>query len=187
MTADTDRDATGTADTLPEDDLAAELENLRAALSEAETRAEESRNALLRAVAEAENARKRAQRDVEAAHRFGTERLAADLLEVFDSLELGIAAGADASAQKLVEGMDATQRLLVKALERAGVAVVDPQGAAVQPGAARSHDDPGIHGGRPRHRARGDPEGLHAERTVAAPGPRHRGPCPRGGVLNRRS
>jgi molecular chaperone GrpE len=133
MTADTDRDATGTDDTLPEDDLAAELDILRTALSEAETRAEENRNALLRAVAEAENARKRAQRDVEAAHRFGTERLAADLLEVFDSLELGIAAGSGANAQKLVEGMDATRRLLVKALEQAGVAVVDPQGQPFNP------------------------------------------------------
>ena len=88
---------------------------------------------MLRAVAEADNARKRAQRDVEAASRFGAERLAADLLDVADSLELGIAAGTGAEAARLVEGMEATRRLLVKAFERAGMSVVDPQGQPFNP------------------------------------------------------
>jgi molecular chaperone GrpE len=115
------------------DDLANELETLRSALAEAETRADQSHEALLRAVAEADNARKRAQRDIEAAGRFGAERLAADLLEVADSLELGIAAGAGADAGRLVEGMEATHRLLAKAFERAGVKVVDPLGQPFNP------------------------------------------------------
>ena len=132
MNVDSDQD-TGGASAMADDDLATELETLRTALTEAETRADESRNALLRAVAEADNARKRAQRDIEAAGRFGAERLAADLLEVADSLELGIAAGGGADAARLVEGMEATQRLLAKALERAGVALVDPQGQPFNP------------------------------------------------------
>jgi molecular chaperone GrpE len=134
MSVDPDQDPTVASAGSPDaDDLAAELETVRNALAEAEARAEESRSALLRAVAEADNARKRAQRDVEAASRFGAERLAADLLEVADSLELGIAAGAGADAARLIEGMEATRRLLVRAFERAGMSVIDPQGEAFNP------------------------------------------------------
>jgi molecular chaperone GrpE len=127
MSVDPDHDLAGTANGSHDDEAAPELESLRAALADAETRALESRDALLRAVAETDNVRKRAQRDVEAASRFGVERFAADLLEVSDSLDLGIAAGAAADASGLVEGMEATRRLLAKAFERAGIAVVDPQ------------------------------------------------------------
>jgi len=130
MSVDPDQNPTGEA---PGDDLGAELETLRADLAEAERRAEETRGALLRAVAEADNARKRAQRDVEAAGRYGAERLAADLLEVADSLDLGIAAGASADASRLVEGMEATRRLLAKAFERAGMSEIDPAGEAFNP------------------------------------------------------
>jgi molecular chaperone GrpE len=52
---------------------------------------------------------------------------------VADSLELGIAAGAGADAARLIEGMEATRRLLAKAFERAGVTVVDPQGQPFNP------------------------------------------------------
>ena len=115
------------------DELAADLESLRAALAETEARAEESRNALLRAVAEMENIRKRAQRDVEAAGRYGAERLAADLLEVADSLDLGIAAGAGTDAARLLEGMEATLRLLARHSSSAGITVIDPQGQPFDP------------------------------------------------------
>ncbi len=50
---------------------------------------QEARDAQLRALAEMENVRKRAQRDVESAHRFAVERFAADMIEVRDTLELG--------------------------------------------------------------------------------------------------
>jgi molecular chaperone GrpE len=133
MNVEQDQDPRGAAAAVPDEDLATELETLRAALTEAESRADESRSALLRAVAEADNARKRAQRDIEAAGRFGAERLAADLLEVADSLDLGIAAGAGADAARLVEGMEATRRLLAKAFERAGVAWIDPQDQPFNP------------------------------------------------------
>ena len=55
----------------------------------AEAQLKESRDAQLRAIAEMENVRKRAQRDVEAAHKFAVERFAADIIEVRDTLELG--------------------------------------------------------------------------------------------------
>ena len=71
---------------------------LEAELAEARARADEHWNSYLRAVAETDNVRKRAQRDVEAASRYAIDRFAAELLEVRDSLELGVAAGPSAAA-----------------------------------------------------------------------------------------
>jgi molecular chaperone GrpE len=110
-----------------------ELELLRSELATLRQESEAHRNDYLRAVAEMDNTRKRAQRDIEAAHRFGIERFAMDLLEVRDSLELGIAAGASREGDPLLEGMQATLRQLDRAFERAGITVVDPAGEAFNP------------------------------------------------------
>jgi molecular chaperone GrpE len=113
---------------------ASETERLAAELAVAEAQLKESRDAQLRAFAEMENVRKRAQRDVEAAHRFAVERFAADIAEVRDTLELGIAASATAAdATSIVEGMTATLRMIDKAFEKAGIAVVDPAGEVFNP------------------------------------------------------
>jgi molecular chaperone GrpE len=112
-------DTAGTADT--------ELAAVQAQLQEA-------REAQLRALAEMDNVRKRAQREVEAAHRFAVERFAADMIEVRDTLELGLAAaGAAPEAAKFVEGSVATLRMVDKAFERAGIAVLDPVGQNFNP------------------------------------------------------
>src|ERR1044072_6692262 len=58
----------------------------------------------LRAVADVENVRKRAQRDVEAAHRYGIDKLAQELLPVRDSLELAVENADKADAQQLSAG-----------------------------------------------------------------------------------
>jgi molecular chaperone GrpE len=108
-------------------------ETLEQSLGEARAKAEEHWNSYLRAVAETENVRKRAQRDVESASRYAVERFAADLLEVRDSLELGLQAGAAADPGRLVEGMEATLRLVDRAFEKAGLNVVDPIGEAFNP------------------------------------------------------
>ena len=102
-------------------------------LSAARAKADEHWQAYLRAVAETENVRKRAARDVEAASRYAIERFAGELLEVRDSLELGIAAGATADPARLVEGMDATLRLVNRAFEKSGISVLDPAGQPFNP------------------------------------------------------
>jgi molecular chaperone GrpE len=112
---------------------AATADSLEAELAEARAKADEHWNSYLRAVAENDNLRKRAQRDVEAAHRFAIERFAAELLDVRDSLELGVAAGPAAEPTRVVEGMEATLRLLNKAFDRAGLSVVDPAGQPFNP------------------------------------------------------
>jgi len=106
---------------------------LEAELAEARAKADEHWSSYLRAVAETDNVRKRAQRDVEAASRYAIERFAAELLEVRDSLELGLAAGASAEPARLLEGMEATLRLLNKAFEKSGLSVVDPAGQPFNP------------------------------------------------------
>jgi molecular chaperone GrpE len=117
----------------PQAALQAEVERLAAELAAAEAKAQENWDTYLRSMAEGENVRKRAQREVESAQRYAVERFATELLDVRDSLELGIAAGKGVDASKLVEGMDATLRLLDKAFDKAGVAVIDPAGQSFNP------------------------------------------------------
>jgi len=111
-----------------------EAERLAVELAVAGEQLKESRDAQLRAMAEMENVRRRAQRDVEAAHKFAIERFAADVIEVRDTLELGISASATAAdSASIVEGMNATLRMVDKAFEKAGISVLDPAGQPFNP------------------------------------------------------
>jgi molecular chaperone GrpE len=131
---DQDPVANPTAEDSPESAPRSETERLAVELEAAQAHLQEARDAQLRAYAEMENVRKRAQRDVEAAHRFAIERFGTDMIEVRDTLELGIAAAGTApEAAKFVEGMQATLRLIDRAFERAGIAVVDPAGQGFNP------------------------------------------------------
>ena len=87
----------------------------------------------LRAVAELENVRKRAARDVEKARRYGLERLAQALLPVIDSLEAGLASAEQATAESLLDGKRATMRLMNSALEQVGIKELDPHGEPFDP------------------------------------------------------
>jgi len=87
----------------------------------------------LRAAAELENVRKRATRDVENAHKFALERFCTELLAVKDSLEMGVAAAEKADAQSLLEGKEATLKLLTATMERFGVVEVNPEGEPFDP------------------------------------------------------
>jgi molecular chaperone GrpE len=106
---------------------------LRESLAGAEALAQENWNKYLRAAAELDNVRKRAARDIEQARKFGVERLAADLLPVVDSLEMGLEAANSVAARTLLEGQQATLRLLKSALERAGVTELSPEGQPFDP------------------------------------------------------
>jgi molecular chaperone GrpE len=110
-----------------------ELERLQQALAEAEDRARSHWEQYLRAVADLENVRKRAQRDIEAANRYGLEKFAAELLPVQDSLQLAVQNAGKADTRSLVEGQEATLKLLTKALEKIGVVPIDPQGEPFDP------------------------------------------------------
>src|SRR5690349_21606845 len=98
-----------------------EMERLQQALAQAEERAKNHWEQYLRAVADVENVRKRAQRDLEAAHKFGIEKLAAELLPVRDSLELAVENADKADAQQLTAGSQATLKLLAKAFDKLNI------------------------------------------------------------------
>ena len=111
----------------------AEITQLQAELDEARLQAAQQRDLALRAVAELENIRKRAARDVEQAHRFALEKFVQELLPVVDSLELAAASAGKADAAALAAGQEATLKLLQKALEKFSIVRVDPAGEAFDP------------------------------------------------------
>jgi molecular chaperone GrpE len=114
---------------------AAEFERLQQALADAEERARSQKEQYLRAVAELDNVRKRAQRDIEAANRYGLEKFAAELLPVRDSLELAVQSTEqpEVDVRALRQGQQATLQLLAKALERLGLAPINPVGETFDP------------------------------------------------------
>jgi molecular chaperone GrpE len=97
-----------------------------AQLAAANAKAEEHRNNYLRAVAELDNFRKRAEREVEQARKYAIERFAQELVAVGDALEAGINAGASNPGPALLEGAKATLKELHRAFEKAGILTLDP-------------------------------------------------------------
>lgn len=107
----------GTADAQPK--------TLDQLLAEAQARLEEQNDARLRALAEADNVRKRAQAEVQAARKFAVERMAESLLPVMDSLEAALNAAEGAPAA-LREGLELTLKQLKNAFQQAGLAEIAP-------------------------------------------------------------
>lgn len=105
---------------------------LQAALAAAEARANEARDQALRAMAELENVRRRAARDIEQAHKYALEKFAGDLVGVKDSLEMALSQQ-NIELKDLLVGSESTVKLLAKAFERAGVVELVPQGEVFNP------------------------------------------------------
>ncbi|WP_269509036.1 nucleotide exchange factor GrpE [Burkholderia sp. IMCC1007] len=103
-----------------------------AALAEAQAKVAELQESFLRAKAETENVRRRAQDDVSKAHKFAIESFAEHLLPVLDSLE---AAVSDTSGDiaKVREGVELTLRQLTSALEKGRVVAINPVGEKFDP------------------------------------------------------
>lgn len=104
----------------------AEEKTLDKLLAEAQARIDEQKDAWMRAMADAENARKRAQADVQAAHKFAVERMAESLLPVMDSLQAALAA-AEGAPQALRDGLELTLKQLQAAFQKSNLAEIDPQ------------------------------------------------------------
>jgi molecular chaperone GrpE len=120
--------------TTPE--LGREAQELHLMLEDARSKADEHWNQLLRVQAEMENLRRRAERDVESAHKYALEKFAQALLPVKDSLEMGLAATAGADGEvvtRLKEGTELTLKMLGDALEKFGIKEVDPVGQPFNP------------------------------------------------------
>ncbi len=106
-------------------EMAAELAGLKAALEAAEAKAKEADEQYLRALAEMENVRRRAQEDVSKAHKFAIESFAESVLPVRDSLEMALTVEVP-SVESLREGVEATLRQLTQAFERNRLMLIDP-------------------------------------------------------------
>jgi molecular chaperone GrpE len=114
------------------DDIGGE-EALRKALAAAQESARSQRDQYLRALAELDNVRKRAQRDIEGAHRYALEGFAGELLGVRDGLELAVRQGGQADAKTLLAGQEATLKLLDRAFEKFSIKTLDPLGEKFDP------------------------------------------------------
>ena len=103
--------------------------NTEARLQELEAKHAEVADAYLRAKAEAENTRRRADDEIAKARKYALEGFADSLLPVKDSLEAAIARP-DATPEQMLEGVHATLRQLVSALERNKVLEINPPAGA---------------------------------------------------------
>ena len=126
-----------------EESLADKVEELEQALAEAKEQA-------LRAAAETQNIRRRAEQDVEKAHKFALEKFVNDMLPVADNLERAIEASKtaeDADGSAVSEGVELTLKSLIDALKRHKVEPIDPLGEPFDPQlhqAMTMVDDPNV-------------------------------------------
>src|SRR3954467_10033442 len=99
--------------------------SLEELLADAEAKLQDQRDAWLRALADAENARKRAQTDISNAHKYGVERIAESLVPVMDSLQAALSADS-ADPATLRSGVDLTLKQLQSAFDKAGLSEINP-------------------------------------------------------------
>jgi len=116
--------AQGDNDATPEELMAKLEEDLNAA-----------RDAALRAQADAQNIKRRAEQDVEKARKFALESFCKELLPVVDNLErtLAVTAGHDESVKPIIEGVELTLKSFTDALRKFNIEPVDPQGEPFDP------------------------------------------------------
>ncbi|MCE9569435.1 MAG: nucleotide exchange factor GrpE [Rhodocyclales bacterium] len=108
------------------------IPSLEEMLQAAELKAAEHHDAWLRAKAETENVRRRAQEDIGKAGKFAVERFSGELLAVKDSLEAALA-NENQSAENLKAGVELTLRQLIAAFEKSGLAEINPLGEKFDP------------------------------------------------------
>lgn len=113
------------------------LRNLEAELEAARAEVAENLDKFMRAKAEMENVRRRAEADMAGTRRFAIERFATELLAVRDSLELARAVDLEGenkeALSKMHEGLDLTLKLLDTVFEKFALSVINPQGEKFDP------------------------------------------------------
>jgi molecular chaperone GrpE len=112
------------------------MPSLEEALRQAELKAAEHHDAWLRAKAETENLRRRAQDDIAKASKFAAEKFATAMLPVKDSLEAALATE-NQTVEKMREGVELTLRQLISAFEGAKLAEENPLGRSSTPTSTR--------------------------------------------------
>lgn len=125
-------------------------EDLQGRVAQLEEQLAAAQDQALRMAADLQNVRRRAEQDVEKAHKFALEKFAGDLLAVVDSLERGLelSSAENEAIKPMREGMQLTLKLLTDTLKRYQVEQVDPLGEPFNP---------------EHHQAMAMEESLHAE------------------------
>ena len=116
------------SDEASEDNQCKATENVQNLLAEIES----LRDKVLRAEAEMQNVRRRADRDVENAHKFGLERLVQQILPVVDSLEKALEARTN-QEDPVIQGVELTFKLLQDLMSKESIDVIDPLGEPFDP------------------------------------------------------
>ncbi|ANB26724.1 nucleotide exchange factor GrpE [Alteromonas stellipolaris] len=118
-----------------ESDATQRIYELETALSEAQATIKEQQDSVLRARADVENARRRAEMEVEKARKFALERFAGELLPVVDNLERAIELtdGENEAVKPLLEGVEMTHKSFLSTIEKFGLSLIDPQGETFNP------------------------------------------------------
>jgi len=142
--AESEQNKSGTEETVAASGI--EPENPDSALGDNESTPEElmakleedlgaARDAALRAQADAQNIKRRAEQDVEKSRKFALESFCKELLPVVDNLErtLAVTAGHDESVKPIIEGVELTLKSLTDALRKFNIEPVDPQGEPFDP------------------------------------------------------
>ncbi|MCE7917490.1 MAG: nucleotide exchange factor GrpE, partial [Nitrosomonas sp. PRO5] len=106
--------------------------SLEQQLKEAEIRAAEHHDAWLRAKAETENIRKRAQTDIANAHKYAVDNFSVQLLAVMDSLDAALATE-NSTLENLRDGVELTRKQLAAVFEKFNIHTIDPQGEKFDP------------------------------------------------------
>ena len=108
------------------DEAAAEFDEIDALRAERD----EYKDRFMRALADAENSRKRADKDRKEAENYGGSKLASDLLSVYDNMKRAIEAAGDEqreAAAALIEGVELTMRELLNVFSKHGITIIAPE------------------------------------------------------------
>ena len=116
-------------------DYKAYAQELEKKLNESQAKLDGQKDSVLRAIADAENAKRRAETEIDKARKFALEKFAGELLSVVDNLERATqSADAENEAIKpLLEGVELTQKSFLTTFEKFGLETLDPQGDAFNP------------------------------------------------------
>ncbi|WP_158772465.1 nucleotide exchange factor GrpE [Cobetia sp. L2A1] len=111
-----------------------EAEMLAAQVEELELAVQEAKDQALRAAADAQNSRRRAEQEAEKARKFALEKFIKEMLPVVDSLEKALESmSSDEAAKTHIEGIEMTLKMQLDALTKSGVEQLDPHGEPFNP------------------------------------------------------
>lgn len=118
-----------------EDNQEAKIAELEAALLATQAQLKDQQDAVLRAKAEEQNVRRRAEGDIDKARKYALKKFAGELLPVIDNLERALENGdkENEAAKALLEGVELTLQTFISTVEKFGLTVINPVGEAFNP------------------------------------------------------